>query len=164
MKSSLGVTMNVKKFALLTSTKTLFRGYYVNECSFFILLLLYFIICTYLSHSKFIYNSWFSSNIDTIYLFKFLVLIFEVMRSDGDTIEIDKIMWLYIYIYIYNMYLQIFQLSNWEVVEQNNQIKCKYFQNDSNDLIVNGVKRSICNKVGMSICHIVFFQRIYAKW
>ncbi len=56
MKSSLGVTMNVKKFALLTSTKTLFRGYYVNERFFLILLLLDFLICTYLNHSKFNYN------------------------------------------------------------------------------------------------------------
>jgi len=46
----------------------------------------------YLNHFKFNYNFWFSSNIDTIYLFKFLVLIFEVMRSDDDTIENDKIM------------------------------------------------------------------------
>lgn len=62
------------------------------------------------------------------------------------------------------MYLQFFQLSNWEVVEQNNHIKCKYFRNDSNALIVNGVKKSICNKVGTSISHIGFFQHIYAKW
>jgi hypothetical protein len=65
---------------------------------------------------------------------------------------------------IYHMYVHIFQLSNWEVVEQNNHIKCKYFQNDSNALIVNGVKRFICNKVGTSICHIGFFQHIYTKW
>lgn len=64
----------------------------MSECSFPILLLLDFLICTYLSHSKFNYNFWFSSNIDTIYLFNFLVLIFEVMRSDDDTIENDKIM------------------------------------------------------------------------
>lgn len=69
----------------------------------------------------------------------------------------DKI----IYIYIH---LQILELSNWEVVEQNNNIKCKYFQNDSNVLLVNGLKRSIHNKVGTSICHIGFFQHIHAKW
>jgi hypothetical protein len=91
MKSSLGATMNVNIFTLLTSTKTLFGGYYVNERFFPILLLLDFLICTYLSHSKFNYNFWFSSNIDTIYLFKFLVLIFEVMRNDYYTIENDKI-------------------------------------------------------------------------
>ncbi len=62
------------------------------------------------------------------------------------------------------MYLQIFQLSNWEVVEQNNHIKCKYFQNDSNALIVHGVKRSIRNKVATSISHIGLFQHIYTKW
>ncbi len=61
------------------------------------------------------------------------------------------------------MYLQIFQLSNWEVVEQNNHIKCKYFQNDSNVLIVHGVKRSICNKVATSISHIGFSQHIYTQ-
>ncbi len=92
MKSSLRVTMNLKNFTLLTSTKALFGGYYVNERSFPILLLLDFLICTYLSHSKFNYNFWFSSNIDKYTFIFILFLIFEVMRSDDDTIENDKIM------------------------------------------------------------------------
>jgi nucleoside-specific outer membrane channel protein Tsx len=57
----------------------------VNEHSIPILLLLDFLLCTYLSHSKFNYKFWFSSYI-------YIVLIFEVMKSDDDTIENDKIM------------------------------------------------------------------------
>jgi len=53
----------------------------------------YYLIFKYVYLNHFNYNYWFSSNIDTIYLFKFLVSIFEVMRSDDDTIENDKIMW-----------------------------------------------------------------------
>jgi hypothetical protein len=42
---------------------------------------LYFLICTFLSHLKLSYNFLFASNFETLYLFNYLVFIFEIVRS-----------------------------------------------------------------------------------
>jgi hypothetical protein len=57
---------------------------------------------TYLSHPKFnyiyIYSfilflfNFFASNFETLYLFKFLILVVEVVSIDEDAIEHDKLM------------------------------------------------------------------------
>jgi hypothetical protein len=51
-----------------------------------------FLICTYLNHPKFNYNFLFASTFDTLYLFKILLLVFEVVSRDEDALEHVKIM------------------------------------------------------------------------
>jgi hypothetical protein len=63
------------------------------EGTFFslILSLSNFLICTYLRHCNY-FILFFASTFDILYLFNFLVLVFQVVRNDEGAIEHDKIM------------------------------------------------------------------------
>jgi hypothetical protein len=59
---------------------------------FFTMLLINFLICTYLNHPKFTYNFLFASTFDTLYLFRIFILLFKVVNRDKDALEHVKIM------------------------------------------------------------------------
>jgi hypothetical protein len=77
-------------FTLFTSNKVLFKGFYVKEPFFLTVLLSNFFKFTYLNHLKFNYNL-FTSSYDIRYLFIYLVLLLEIVRSDNDAIKHHKI-------------------------------------------------------------------------
>jgi hypothetical protein len=71
------------------ANNVLFQGI-LCEGTFFslILALSIFLICTYLRHCNFIL--FFTLIFDILYLFKFLVLLFQAVRNDEGAIEHDK--------------------------------------------------------------------------